>query len=219
MPSMQEIAPTVVHVVTSGVDWPAVTASIATGVAIVAGTFGTIWQSRRADRAAASNLQVTIDSERYRARIAEKRRIYAAYLGSLISVAGEIRNFESCGPEMSEEDRLANRTGVVHADAHAMDVMCELTLIAPPDLARKATLAGQNVSNYADGVVLGEGGAQNLNALRNRLCEAMRADLGESTERSASCPRYGHWWPEDGGACLDCGAVAGKPDPGGQRAR
>ena len=30
----------VVHVVTSGVDWPAVTASVATGVAIVAGTFG-----------------------------------------------------------------------------------------------------------------------------------------------------------------------------------
>ena len=114
--------------------------------------------------------------------------------------------FESCGPEMSAEDRLANRTGVVHADAHAMDVMCELTLIASPDLARKATLAGQNVSKYADRVVLGEGAALNLNALRDRLCEAMRADLGESAERSANCPRYGHWWPEDGRACLDCSA-------------
>ncbi len=67
---MLESAPTVV--INSAVDWPAVVAGISAGVAALAGIGATLWQASR-----------TWGHEDKRAKIAEKRRIYAACLTTL----------------------------------------------------------------------------------------------------------------------------------------
>lgn len=56
-------------IIESGTDWPAIIASISTGVAAVAGIAGTIWQASR-----------NWNHDDKRTRLAEKRRTYASCL-------------------------------------------------------------------------------------------------------------------------------------------
>src|SRR5215470_453593 len=72
MEGMREAIAAAVPVVTVS-DWPA----IVTGIAL-AGIAATYWQGKRATQAASENLRNSIDAENERARLAEKRRIYAA---------------------------------------------------------------------------------------------------------------------------------------------
>lgn len=154
---------------------------VITGIVGIAGIGGTLWSGKLAAKSATLNLRLSISAEDDRARRAQKRRIYAAYLASLTSLAAEVRNFKLYGGDMSVEDRHIKRTDVLTADAHAIDAMSELALIAPPDLAKQAEDVGIEISRAAETVVNGKDHELDWYSLRSKLYQAMRSDLGEST--------------------------------------
>jgi hypothetical protein len=86
---MLSVSTTVIDVVNSGVDWPAVVASISTGVAALAGIGGAVWQSQRG-----WNREEAWD------KVAEKRRIYASCITALttyLAAKAEKRTISECG--------------------------------------------------------------------------------------------------------------------------
>ena len=83
----------VAMVASTGTDWPAVVAAISTGVVGLAGIVGTFRSGKR-----------SINAENERARLAEKRRIYAAYHASL----GGYRAFPF-DSEQAGRDEVATR--------------------------------------------------------------------------------------------------------------
>lgn len=66
---MIDAASPVIQVVTTGTDWPAIAAVISTGIVGIAGIGSAIWQARH-----------NWGKEDDRAKLAEKKRIYAACL-------------------------------------------------------------------------------------------------------------------------------------------
>jgi hypothetical protein len=101
---MEAITP-IVQVVTGGTDWPAIVAAITTGVVGLGGILATYWQGKRGQEAASKNFSTTITAENERARLAEKRRIYAACLNALndLAVAAADRKLSE-----AELDQLEN---------------------------------------------------------------------------------------------------------------
>ena len=128
-----EVAPVVVQVAASGLDWPAIIASISTGVAAVAGIGGTLWQANHG-------------SKHYdkRAQLNEKRRIYAAFLVDINEVL-----------TAAMKDKVTEGTSG-HAEADAkyneshskcMSALFELTLIAPKNVTGAAMRALAAMNN------------------------------------------------------------------------
>src|SRR5215471_18310757 len=103
------------EVVTVGPDWPAIAAGITTGVVGLAGIGGTLWQGKRSREAqtadlkasldaTADNLKVGINAENERARLAEKRRIYARCTTALLRVQKAGAAMESAASHEGGED-------------------------------------------------------------------------------------------------------------------
>ena len=179
------IAP-VVQVVTSGVDWPAIAAAIATGVVGIAGIVGTSWQGKRAREgqskdlrasidAAAENLKLSIGAETERARLTEKRRIYAQCLGAfggLMAAATKSDLYREMDPLNQESDIAQNEHAVALIAAH--DALSQLQLIAPTPVQDRASKFMGSL------LVVGERGDSEA---RKQLLMAMRADLGEPVSK------------------------------------
>ncbi len=94
-----------------------------TGIVGLAGIGGTLWSGRLAAKSAVQTLTLSISAEDRRAKVAEKRRIYAAYLASLVSLVVETNNLEQYGPQMSKEDRHAKELDVESAISHVADAV------------------------------------------------------------------------------------------------
>lgn len=167
---MLEVVPTVV--INSAVDWPAVVAGISAGVAALAGIGGTIWVATRG-----------WSREEKRARIAEKRKIYANCLTALstgfsASIHREAFRDLPEGVQAAHEFDLTVLT--------AVNAVSELTLIAPDNVARIAGVALVTLYNAT-------GYNRNLyTETLDDLTKAMRVDLGEPPLAGRVAPLVAH---------------------------
>jgi hypothetical protein len=156
---MTDLASAPVQLVTTGVDWTAVTAAIVGGVVGLAGIIFAWRQSK-----------MTIRAEDARARLAEKRRIYASFLASCNElIRGANTKARLQGKEYSSEARAAVDKEYEILEANIATSKSVLELVAP-DAVHK--LAADFINSL---------GEVQMRGARSRLLAAMRADL-DSTE-------------------------------------
>jgi hypothetical protein len=155
----------VVQVVASGTDWPAIVASIATGVVGLAGIIATYLQGNRASRA-----------EDRRAEIAEKRRIYAQCQNALnIASFSAIRARElkeSPSPEQRIKDAEDLNANLVTAGGATFAVI----LIGSRDVIPLA----EEVRDLLPLVTIEAEAVTQLGGKMGALLKAMRVDLDKS---------------------------------------
>jgi len=140
------------------VDWAIIVPTAITGAVGLAGIGGTLLSARMTGRSDAENLRTSISAEDERAKLAEKRRVYASCLASL-TATGLVSTGNSPNPE-----------SVTNAFMSATCALFEVRLIAPREVGELAgtalgRLLGSEFGGFADVVT--------------RLTSAMRADLGE----------------------------------------
>lgn len=154
---MQTVTPILVHVVNSGTDWLALAAVISTGVVGLAGIGAGLWQASRG-----------WNREEKRAKMADKRRVYAAYLATLHNgVAAGVKHLVYQNNDATEQ--------FAQSMVAAQIAVNEVRLIAPPDIVVKA---GDVLSSL---VKLTRETLNNQTTQQPVLMMAMRRDLGEST--------------------------------------
>ncbi len=151
-------------------DW----ATVVTGVVGLAGIGGTLLSARMTGESDAANLRASIRAEDARARLAEKRRIYASCVGALIAFSDAVvavaRDRDTpLTPEqhaglVEESDR---------ARLAAQNAVSEVDLIAPADVAILAHRAMRVILHADEAQDAGELGSPIVN-----LTMAMRRDLG-----------------------------------------
>src|SRR5262249_35076237 len=108
--------------------WTAVTSTVITGVVGIAGVAGTIVSARIARTSATKDLQLSLNAENERARLAEKRRVYAALNAAL-------NNYSLVGRSIYLDPSLPlNRTELEDAQVRVFDAASEVILIAPKQL-------------------------------------------------------------------------------------
>jgi hypothetical protein len=178
---MLTVVPAIVHVVTSGTDWPAIAASISTGVAAVAGIGGTILGARIAGKSQLSGLNLSISAEDERAKITEKRRIYAqchAAFNNMVTAVVAVRTYMV--KEITERQiPAADHQTVVASEMYV--ALSELKLIASTEVAEAAERVADYFRAYTAATSQAAGLDEGLEYryLRNRLYRIMREDLGE----------------------------------------
>jgi len=140
-----------VQVVTTGTDWAALAAAISGGLVGLAGVGATIWVALK-----------NIRTQESSATLAEKRRVYARYLDTMAEVIAT-----------STADKLnsAERNEKLGAALNAVSV---LLLIAPNELGLLAEGTLVSLQNYRPG----QPTSSDFPRARQRLIQAMRADLG-----------------------------------------
>jgi hypothetical protein len=169
---MQEAISTVVDVTVS--EWPA---AVVTGVVGLAGILATYLQGKRGQRAASQNLTATISAENERVRLAEKRRVYAAYHGAISRFFAERKFTVSSGtgsaPPYNDESLAA-----------VYRTWSEASMVAPPDISALIRELTKELFAYTDSldhdrsITL----SRDWVAKRDKLLSDMRADLGEPVE-------------------------------------
>jgi hypothetical protein len=163
------------------VDWAAVTSTAITGAVGIAGVAGAIISARIAGKSARDSAGLNINAEADRARLAEKRRIYARALGALDSAALAVvaaRSWRAQADSGEDSAEALAKAAESRANANALlgpahNAVSELRLIAPGTAGALASKALTNVDDftvYAD--------------LQKELFEALRADLDEEAQRS-----------------------------------
>jgi hypothetical protein len=166
----------------SAMDWATVASVAITGAVGVAGVAGTIISARIAGKSARDSAGLSINAEADRARLAEKRRIYARALGALDSAALAVvaaRSWRAQADSGEESTEALAKAAESRAHANALvgpahNAVSELRLIAPGGAGALASKALTNVDDftvYAD--------------LQKKLFEALRADLDEEAKRSS----------------------------------
>ena len=192
--------PIVIDVVSGGVDWASIAVAGATVVAAIGGIWGTARQASRGREAAAEDLKKSLDAaaanirlniiaDDERARIAEKRRIYAACQASFIAMIGPvIRHRREFSAATTPEQREAARSRLDTPRAAMFNAVSELRLIAPPDIGELANAVERNfmtfISDTNDGALLASSGVlmPEVAVMQNRLYDLMRQDLGVTND-------------------------------------
>jgi hypothetical protein len=180
-------------------DWTFL-ATAAVGIAGIAGTF---WQGKRAReaasndlkqnlKAASENLLTTINADNERARLAEKRRIYASCLTAInaaspaFSTHRRARNAKNARTWTNVEAKLAAWEDAKTARDAMLNAEMELELIAPKDVFQHAQQAGDNLMKYWDKTANDAEPDDSLPSstkpLIIKLRSVMRIDLGEPAE-------------------------------------
>jgi hypothetical protein len=151
-----------VIVVASGVDWPAIVASISTGVAAVAGIAAALWQASR-----------NWHHEDQRTKIGEKRRIYANCL-AVLETATQAAIFRDAYKGRDPRNATAKRE-YNDALAACLNAVSELALISPKEVGRLGAIAAYKIHQYSS-----EDMPTAITEAITDLIRAMRTDLGES---------------------------------------
>jgi hypothetical protein len=141
-----------------------------TGAVGLAGIAGTLWQAKQTKDAASQGVQVTIEADRQRERLADKRQTYARCLEAFtdlqhaVAVVSKLRSrgAELADAQLAERDRLTAATA-------ALTATWELTLIARADVSL--------IANRAVEVISADSDAETLGLVFSRLLAAMQADL------------------------------------------
>jgi hypothetical protein len=170
-------------------DWAIYIPTITTGVVGLAGIGGAILSSRMASKSTTSNLDMSITAEDRRAKVAEKRRIYARYLASIIEVVATTGNLEIYGGEADSDSKKALVVRVDESLISLVNALSELQLLASADVGRRAEDIGRAINEHANKLEHGEASVGGeLYKMRLDLVQEMRADLGEATEIEPPVP-------------------------------
>jgi hypothetical protein len=184
---------------------------VVTGTVGIAGIAGTLWQGKRSREAqsrdlklsinsAAENLRLGLKAEDERAKLAEKRRIYALYVTSIDSYADKAIAF---GASLKSPDRQTKNRALkayVQGGSAISVALAELMLIAPESVGSIArdifvSIGAIAVAGLEDsGKRLRDDAVDRLTSeysklpgkyheMANQLYDAMRRDLGEDTWR------------------------------------
>jgi hypothetical protein len=193
---MSALGSAAVDVVTAGVDWPAVAASISTGVAAVAGISATLWVATR-----------SWNRDERRAKEGVQRGVYRACLAALQSHV--LARINYLGAVDTDEEQAQDNAAAASWLA-AWTAVTEAGLIAPGtvyDLARTALRAitdwpGGDEHTYTDAFW--------------DLQNGMRVDLGEkplSKESAGATARSAQMLPGKKPPPPDDGAAADNAQP------
>lgn len=167
-------------------DWPAIVTGIVIGVVGLAGILATYWQGKRAAEAASENLRSSIDAENERARVVEKRRIYAACQAAFAAMRIEsITHRVAYQPPASQRQRDAAELALNQVRRAMLNATGELLLIAPMGARKIAADLTDSYLSYITATVRGaslDEPTEPAGRMQNQLYDAMRADLGEPVE-------------------------------------
>lgn len=164
--------------------------ALITGAVGVAGIGGTVLAARMTNKSQTANLVLSIDAENERARIADKRRIYATCLATLENVLPTIVTLRMLvADEQSDYETFKAAVAEMKAADTAMSVaVSELRLISPAKVSSLAEELSQHLREFLidakDGVNEGVSESKLTEAwtrLERQLYDAMRADLGETS--------------------------------------
>jgi hypothetical protein len=153
--------------------------SLITGVVGVLGMGSALWGGSRARSAQTEQLLLGIGAEDRRARLTERRRVYATYLAALtevIQIGGRLAERVTTDERKGLESRLYDAMGLL------ISTMQEVELIASREL-------GNLVEDITQFVIteIGESESERISLfpkMRKDLYEAMRRDLNEHSNRS-----------------------------------
>jgi hypothetical protein len=158
---MHEAVQPAVQVVTVS-DWPTIVLGIVTGIVGLAGIGGTLWSGKR-----------SITAENQRARLAEKRRVYARFFAAITDLlvlsdsASQSKHRERKKPELNQAMGLA------------VNAMSEVLLIAPEQLGQLSLDHGEKAVNAVTKALEDPGSNFYFTWEPQDLLNAMRADLGD----------------------------------------
>src|SRR5215472_18291875 len=182
---MREVIAAAVQTVSVS-NWPVIITGVATGVVGLAGIVATYWQGKRATEAASESFRRSIYAAGERARLAEKRRIYAACQAAFTAMRIEsITHRVAYQPPPSQDQRDAAELALSQARQAMLHVTSELLLIAPEGVRKIAADLTDSYLGYITATVRGASLAEPTEPagqLQNQLYDAMRADLGEPVE-------------------------------------
>jgi hypothetical protein len=182
---MREAIAPAVQVVTVS-DWPAIVTGIVIGVVGLAGIVATYWQGKRAAEAASKSLRKSIDVENERARLTEKRRIYAACHAAFTAMRIEsITHRVAYQSPPNQEQRDAAELVLNQVQRAMLNATGELLLIAPKGVRKIAADLTDSYLSYISATARGaslDEPTEPAGHLQNQLYDAMPADLGEPVE-------------------------------------
>ena len=185
---MQEAIAAAVPAVTVS-DWPVIVTGIVIGVVGLAGIAATYWQGKRAAETASENLRRSIDADNERARLAERRRIYAACQAAFTDMRIEsITHRVAYQPPPDQAQRDAAELALNQVRLAMLNATGELLLIAPAGVRKLAADLTDSYLSYITATVRGASlaePAEPAGHMQGQLYDAMRADLGEPAEPAA----------------------------------
>lgn len=156
-------------------------ATFGTAIVGIAGIVATYLSACKARVTQTHHLQLNIAAENDRARLAEKRRIYAAYMCAISSYVAVERSLAAARNKNTSDSISVLRSELDRAMTIMLHALCEVRLIAPEILS---LLAGSIVLQLASS----EDTSLVFPQFRNELYKAMRRDLGEPEYRAIEEP-------------------------------
>lgn len=160
-------------------DWAG---TLVAGVVGCVGIAATYWSGTKARIAQTKNLQFQLEVQGDRARLADKRQIYASFMCAISGyVAAERRLTAGREKDLSEERLSVLRSELNVALDSMLNALCEIRLIAPEDL----TILSVNVVHQ---LTRSEDLSGDFPEIRDRLYAKMRADLGEPRHEKIDAP-------------------------------
>jgi hypothetical protein len=171
-------------------DWPAIVTGVATGVVGLAGIVAVYWQGKRATETASENFGRSIEVQEQRARLAEKRRIYAACQAAFTAMRIEsITHRVAYQPPPDHEQRAAAELALNQVQRAMLNATSELLLIAPNGVSKIAADLADSYVSYITATVRGaslDEPTAPAAHMQDQLYDAMRADLAAPGEPAKS---------------------------------
>jgi hypothetical protein len=160
-------------------DWIATAGTAIVGMAGIAATY---LSGRRALIAQSRNMELQIGAERERTRLADKRRIYAAFIAATSRYVAAAQSLAVARVKNAAGSRVTVlRSELDQAMTAMLSILGEIRLIAPEKLVIFSLEVVQKVTTTADLT-------DTFPELRDVLYELMRADLGEPPQPRISVP-------------------------------
>jgi len=185
---MREVIAAAVQTVSVS-NWPVIITGVATGVVGLAGIVATYWQGKRATETASESFRRSIYAAGERARLAEKRRIYAACQAAFTAMRIEsITHRVAHQPPPDQAQRDAAELALNQVQRAMLNATSELLLIAPKDVNKLAEDLTDSYLSYITATVRGASLEEPTGPaahMQSQLYDAMRADLDESGEPAA----------------------------------
>jgi hypothetical protein len=166
-------------------NWATVIPAVVAGAVGIAGIGGTILSARLTAKAQTANLRLSIGAEDRRARLAEKRRIYATFMASYDrALEGVVKHRASFRLSESTNDIKAMGTAQREASGALGNARAEMGLMEPVNFGSLPDQLVEMLHSYAEATALG---ARELDKpkpavdleVRQKLYIAMRTDLSE----------------------------------------
>jgi hypothetical protein len=156
--------------------------TLGTAIVGIVGIVATYLSARKARITQIYNLQLSIDAENDRARLAEKRRIYSEYMFAISSYVAIERSLAAARNKNAVEDSISVLCSELSKSMTIMlRALCEVRLIAPETLS---LLAG----NVVAGLATSEDTSLIFPQFRDELYKAMRCDLDEPEHQAIELP-------------------------------